>query len=120
MADNMKTLGAFILGLLLCTANSSAIAGDGSAKPVKRELQLIYMFEGEKPEFIFVIGQSGFKSVATLKKHLETWPAGSELKWAPGCERFGDEPLLSSEEEMQVFRTFLAKRGISFVLVPSG
>jgi len=89
-------------------------------EPVKRELELIYVFEGSKPEFIFVIGQSGFKSVASLEEHLKTWPRGSELRWAPGCVRVGGEPLLSSEKEMGDFRKFLERRGIRFVLVPSG
>ena len=104
--------------ILLCV--TAAVADEPKAGPVKRELQLIYVFENPKPEYIFVIGQAGFKSVAALKAHLETWPAGSELRWAPGCERFGDEPLLSSEAEMKAFRAFLAKRKITFVLVPSG
>jgi len=49
-----------------------------------------------------------------------TWPPGSELRWAPGCERVGGEPLLSSEQDMRDFRKFLEQRGIRFVLVPSG
>jgi len=53
---------------------------------------------------IFVIGPSGFKSVSSLKRYVETLPAGSELKWAPGRDRLGGEPLLSSEEETQAFR----------------
>jgi hypothetical protein len=106
-----------LLALLLCRA--VALAGS-KPKPVKQELRLIYVFDGGTPEFIFVIGQSGFKSVASLEKHLATWPPGSELTWAPGCERLGGEPLLSSEREMQEFRDFLAKRGIRFVLIPSG
>src|SRR5262245_8475571 len=105
--------------LLVVLALASAAPG-AEPEPVKRELQLIYVFEGKQPEFIFVIGHSGFKSVASLKEHLETWAPGSELRWAPGCVRFGGEPLLSSEEEMQAFRDFLAERGIRFVLIPSG
>lgn len=97
-----------------------SLAAASSSTPVQRELQLVYVFEGAEPEFIFVIGQSGFKSVAALKEHLTTWAPGSELKWAPGCVRFGDEPLLSSEKDMEDFKAFLAKRGIAFVLVPSG
>jgi hypothetical protein len=89
-------------------------------QPVKRELQLIYVVDEHKPEFIFVIGQSGFKSVASLEEYIQTWPPGSELKWAPGCERFGGEPLLSSEDEMRTFRAFLAERHIKFILIPSG
>ena len=32
----------------------------------------------------------------------------------------GGEPLLSSAEEMRDFRVFLQKKGIKFILVPSG
>ena len=105
---------------LLAVLAPAFVAAALEPEPVKRELQLIYVFEGSKPEFIFVIGQSGFKSVASLKRHLETWPRGSELRWAPGCERLGGEPLLSSDEDMGDFRKFLEQRGIRFVLVPSG
>jgi len=106
--------------LLALAILPSAPAWAAEAEPVKRELQLIYVFDEPKTEFIFVIGQSGFKSVASLEKHLETWAPGSELTWAPGCLRFGGEPLLSSEEEMRAFRAFLDARRIKFTLVPSG
>jgi hypothetical protein len=109
----------FVLGLFL--GGREPVFADGPERePVKRELQLVYVFEGQQPEFIFVIGQSGFKSVSSLEAHLATWSPGSELRWAPGCVRIGGEPLLSSEREMQKFRDFLAERGIRFVLVPSG
>jgi len=116
----MKRPAIFSLALLLLIFEPVCESGGFDRQPVKRELQLIYVFEDQKPEFIFVIGQSGFKSVASLEKYLQTWPPGSELKWAPGCERFGGEPLLSSEEEMRAFRAFLAERHIKFILVPSG
>lgn len=109
-----------LLWILFGVFKPAFLAGGFEQQPVKRELQLVYVFEGPKPEFIFVIGQSGFKSVTSLKEHLKTWAPGSELRWAPGCLRVGGEPLLSSEQEMLDFRTFLAHRGIRFVLVPSG
>jgi hypothetical protein len=108
---------AAVLALLLCAA-PGAVAEERDS-PFKRELEVIYVFDGDKTEYVLAIGQVGFKSVAALEKHLESWPAGSELKWAPGCERFGGEPL-SSEEELKTSREFLSKRGIKFVLVPSG
>lgn len=116
----MRGLAGFLLGLSLGVAGLSSAAGEAEPQPVQRELQLIYVFGEPQTEFIFVIGQSGFKSVAALEQHLKTWPPGSELRWAPGCERLGGEPLLSSEAEMQAFRAFLAERSIKFVLVPSG
>ena len=115
----MKRVSLLVLALVFRVA-APATAADSRPQPVKRELQLIYVFEGSKPEFIFVIGQSGFKSVTSLEEHLKTWAPGSELTWAPGCVRVGGEPLLSSEREMKDFRDFLAERGIRFVLVPSG
>jgi len=108
-----------LIALLLTFAAAPAIAASVAAEPLQRELQLVYVFDGPAPEFLLVIGQSGFKTVAALEAHLETWPPGSELKWAPGCMRLGGEPL-SSESELQAFKTFLASRKIRFVLIPSG
>ncbi|MBI1813766.1 MAG: hypothetical protein HYR72_02175 [Deltaproteobacteria bacterium] len=88
--------------------------------PPKYRMELVYVFDGDKPEYLFVIGNSGFKSVASLKQFLATLPPGSTLEWAPGCERFGGEPLLSSEEDMAAFKSFCAEKQIRFILKPSG
>lgn len=88
--------------------------------PPKYRMELVYIFEGEATEYIFVIGNVGFKSVDSLKKFLSGLPPGSNLEWAPGCKRMGNEPLLSSELEMAEFKVFCAERNIDFVLVPSG
>ena len=116
----MKNLGKIPLAILLTTALLYAAPREAERQPIKAELQLIYLFDQPQAEFIFVIGQSGFKSVNSLRRYLETWPAGSELKWAPGCIRLGGEPLLSSNQEMKAFQAFLRKQGIKFILVPSG
>lgn len=86
----------------------------------KYRMELVYIFEASSTEFIFVIGNAGFKSAASLKNYLATLPPGSTLEWAPGCMRLGGEPLLSSVQEMEDFKAFCADRGINFVLVPSG
>jgi hypothetical protein len=86
----------------------------------KLRLELVYIFEDDQPDFIFVIGNAGFRSVDSLKKFLAGLPRGSTLEWAPGCVRMGKEPLLSSEEEMNSFKLFCEENGIRFVLVPSG
>ena len=116
----MKRLGNILSGILLAAVALVVSSGEVQGEPFKGELRLIYIFDEPKTTFVFVIGQSGFKSVNSLKRYLETWPPGSELTWAPGCSRLGSEPLLSSEQEMKAFRAFLKKRGIKFVLVPSG
>ena len=116
----MKSLGNILWGILLATGGLFASSAEVQREPIKSELRLIYVFEEPKTAFIFVIGQSGFTSTTSLKRYLNAWPPGSELKWAPGCVRFGGEPLLSSEEEMKAFRAFLKTRGIRFVFVPSG
>ena len=116
----MKSLASVLVGILLAAGGLPASPGEVQREPIKGELKLIYVFDGPKTEFILVIGQSGFKSANSLKQYLETWPPGSELKWAPGCSRLGGEPLLSSEREMRNFRAFLQKRSIKFVLVPAG
>ena len=88
--------------------------------PLKYRMELIYVFEAGKTEYIFAIGNSGFKSVESLKQFIGRLPVGSIIEWAPGCERFGNEPLLSSEEEMESFKAFCKEKGMRFILIPSG
>ena len=95
-------------------------SSSASTQPATYELQLVYLFETVPTEYIFVIGQSGFRTVASLEKFLATLPAGTRLRWSPGCEVLGGEPLLSSEQDMPRFRAFCAEHHIDFVLVPSG
>ncbi|MCI0486818.1 MAG: hypothetical protein L0229_09480 [Blastocatellia bacterium] len=83
-------------------------------------MELVYIFDDDKIEHIFVIGNSGFKTVAKLKEFIGRLPSGTTLEWAPGCERLGDEPLLSSEEDMEAFKSYCEEKGIKFVLIPSG
>jgi len=117
MMTPCQKFSALVLSLTLVATSSSPQTS--IPEPVRRELQLVYVFDAGKPEFILVIGQCGFRSVETLKEHLKTWPPGSELKWAPGCERLGGEPL-SSDEDMTAFKAFLEERQIKFVFIPSG
>lgn len=88
--------------------------------PPKYRMELVYVFEGSATEFIFVVGNAGFRSVAALKNYVGNLPSGSKLEWAPGCMRLGGEPLLSSDQEMEEFKAFCAEKNIDFVLVPSG
>ena len=97
-ADLGMRVALLTIFLLLCAP--PAHAGQ-SEPPVKYELRLIHVFDGKQPEYIFAIGDSGFRTVESLKTFLGTLPAGSEIRWAPGCERFENEPLLSSEKDME-------------------
>jgi hypothetical protein len=106
--------------LFLGVLHAHAQENDQSPPPPKYRLELIRIFETESTEYIFVIGNVGFKSVASLKKFVGDLPRGSTLEWAPGCIRFGGEPLLSSDEDMDDFRAFCVAKKITFILVPSG
>jgi hypothetical protein len=90
------------------------------AQPAVYELKLVYVFDSPETEFIFVIGNSGFRSVDSLQKFIASLPAETTLRWSPGCERLGGEPLLSSQHEMARFQAFCRDHQINFVLVPSG
>ena len=98
------------------------MAGAVSAQPPQdaRKLVMELIWIPETNAQIFVVGGVGFNSVASLKKFLGGQPEGTVVKWNPGCERIGGEPLLSSEKELNEFKTYLEKRKIKFVLVPSG
>lgn len=84
------------------------------------DLTLVRMYETVPAEHIFVVGNSGFRTVEALKRFIAVLPPGTTIRWAPGCERIGDEPLLSSPKEMSAFVEFCRRRGIKFVMVPSG
>lgn len=97
----------------------SLMTGTVSAQqPRKLSLELIWV--SETNAHIFVVGGVGFQSVASLKKFLGEQPAGTVVEWSPGCLRMGNEPLLSSEKDLNEFRKYLEERSIKFVLVPSG
>ncbi len=112
MSLTVKT--ASIALIVICAALESR------SEPAVYELKLVYIFESANTEFIFVIGNSGFRNVDSLKRFLGSLPAGTTIRWAPGCERFGGEPLLSSEEEMAEFQAFCRDHRIKLILVPSG
>jgi hypothetical protein len=119
----MKTSKRLLwLAVILLSAGLHARAQENSQPqpPLKHRMELVYIFEENSPEFIFVIGNAGFKSVASLKNYVGSLPPGSTLEWSPGCIRMGGEPLLSSEAEMEEFKAFCAEKNINFVLVPSG
>lgn len=88
--------------------------------PPKYQMELVRIFGSDSPEFIFVVGKIGFKSVDSLKEFVGSLPAGSTIEWAPGCVRMGGEPLLSSDPEMEDFKAFCAAKNINFILVRSG
>jgi len=118
----MKTLARSVAVALIvfCISTTASMAQESQDQPTKYRLELVYIFESNVTEFIFVIGNSGFKSVATLKRFIAGLPPGTTLEWAPGCVRQGNEPLLSSEVEMKSFREFCEHRKIKFILIPSG
>lgn len=117
----MNTTKHFLWILMILLSAASHTHAQESVQPQpKYRMELVYIFEAGDTEFIFVIGNSGFKSVASLKNYLGNLPPGSVLEWAPGCLRIGSEPLLSSEVEMEDFKAFCDEKGISFILVPSG
>lgn len=112
----------FILFLLL-TFSQSVRAQEESAvqQTITYQMQLVrVMDEGERPEYLFVLGPLGFKSVEGLKNFIVLLPAGSRLEWSPGCIRWGDEPLLSSADDLEEFKRFCAEHGVEFILHPSG
>ncbi|HEY6065941.1 MAG TPA: hypothetical protein VIY96_07270 [Thermoanaerobaculia bacterium] len=68
MHKNVRRLVAAAIALGLTAAGARARpAGIGeNAEPPVYELSLVYIFETPETEFVFVIGNSGFKSVPPL------------------------------------------------------
>ena len=118
----MKTLTRFFAGFLIVfLMHAPALrAQEPDPQPPKYRLELVYIFDSNVTEFIFVVGNSGFRSVSSLKKFISGLPPGSTLEWAPGCRCLGNEPLLSSEADMADFVQFCEECKVKFILVPSG
>jgi hypothetical protein len=116
----MRHFRLFRVAALMSILLSGAAVAQSAEDPPQYDLQLVYLFDGPETEFLFVIGNTGFRSVAALREFLASRPAGTTLRWSPGCIRMGGEPLLSSDSEMDEFREFCREHGIEFVLVPSG
>jgi hypothetical protein len=123
MHRNRKLIAASAIVVALIAGDAGTALQDtvvDETKPAVYELKLVYIFETPEPEFVFVVGNSGFKSVESLKSFIASLPPETTLRWNPGCVRLGGEPLLSSESEMAELEAFCLERQIHFVLVPSG
>ena len=70
--------------------------------PLTYHLKIVYIFEADVPELIFVVEQSGFKSVEALKNWIEGLPAGTTLEFNMSCRRMGIEPLDPRAEPLGV------------------
>ena len=89
----------------------------------KLTMSLAYVADSgvEKQKYVIVInGSLAFISTEGFMEYVGKLPAGTELTWAPGCCRTGNEPFLSSEVDMGKLQKFLSDRKVKFVLVPSG
>ncbi|HEV7396751.1 MAG TPA: hypothetical protein VGN86_09610 [Pyrinomonadaceae bacterium] len=115
-----KKILSLVVMLLLGILCAHAQDNPQSPAPSKYRLELVYISDVASQEYLFVIGTVGFKSVDSLKTFLSNLPPDSILEWAPGCHRWGGEPLLSSERDMEDFKAFCVANKIDFILIPSG
>ena len=84
--------------------------------PARLELKL----ERVKDSWRFAIGEATFGTVAELRKFVEQQKRGTVLTWDPGCERLGDEPLLSSDKDLAAFKAFCTAHGVQLDIRPGG
>ena len=122
------TISLFFLILLF----SSAVKADNSQTdnqeskkstslpPIVYPMKFVYIFEGKTPEVIIVVGNGGFKSIASLKKWAQNLPSGTTLAFDMTCKRLGIEPLINSEKEMDDFKEFCTRHNINLTIRPAG
>lgn len=115
---HVRSLLGAILACLVVSSNS--VAEPTADVLPSYKIEIVYIFDSDKPETILLIGNQGFRTVASLKKYVETFPAGTKLEISPGCKRIGGEPLINSKDEMDDFEQFCKKRSINFVVHPAG
>ncbi len=87
--------------------------------PITYPLKLVYIFEEQKTEFLFVIGDVGFKSIDSLKKFIEKLPTGTTIEFQPTCKAQNDAPL-SKDVEINNLKEFCKTHSINFTVRPSG
>ena len=111
----MKILFFILLGISVCAA--SAAEGQKLGMSLKYDVN-----SGVKDAkwFIIINEKLAFKTTVEFMDYVKTIPPGSEITWAPGCCRWGNEPFLSSQIEMNKLREALNVGKIKFTLVPSG
>ncbi len=117
-----KSLSILPLLLILLLAYTARAQETTEKQPPKYRMELVWLADSDegRREYIFLVGSVAFKSVEGLKKFVARMERGTVIEWDPGCLRWGDEPLLSSPEEMRDWMEFCEEHGIKFVLVPSG
>ena len=91
-----------------------------SLPPIVYPMKFVYIFEGEKPEVIIVVGNGGFKSITSLKSWAQNLPSGTTLEFDMTCRSLGIEPLINSEKEMDDFKEFCIKHNIHLTIRPAG
>ena len=113
-----------ILGVALLAAG--LFPARGAEPPGKYRLEVVMIEDATPREEMVVIvfpgGGFAFKTLLGLERFVAGLPKDSTLEWAPGCDRRGRDAggLLSSVEQVAAFRTYCKKRGVNFVLIPSG
>lgn len=118
----MVELKRLLIAVFLCGLMAPVFAEDAKPIPENLTMTLAWIADaGEPKQYVFVInGVVAYNTLDGLKTYLKNLPKGSSLTWAPGCCRFGNEPLLGSADEMKKFMEFCESIGITFTLVPSG
>ena len=84
------------------------------------EMKLVFIAFSHPIEYIFVVGNVAYKTVDALKEGISHFPKGSTLDWNPGCKQSGEEPLLSSEKDLESFKAFCEKAGVKLTIHPGG
>ena len=113
-----------ILGVALLAAG--LFPARGAEPPAKYRMEVVTIADATPREEVVVIvfpgGGFAFKTLLGLERFVAGLPKDSSLEWAPGCDRRGRDAggLLSSAEQVAAFRTYCKKRGVNFVLIPSG
>ena len=96
----------------------------GQRPPETNTLSLVRIADAKTDdgyEYIYTINNiQGYKTIEGLNNYIADLPSGSTIIWNPGCCRFGDEPLLTSKEDMDKFKVHCESNGVTLILVPSG
>ena len=100
----------------------AAPAKENAAMPTTPEIRLdiVPVMDAKPRRFVFVLGGVAYETLDGLKLYVEVMPKENVLVLDPGCHRWGGEPLLESEKDLEDFKAFVKKQGKTLKVIPSG
>lgn len=112
------SIAAGLVAMAIVVVRAQVTTSATQREPQELVLSVVAIIDTYPTEYILTLNNTlGYKTVASLEKHIGDLLAGSTITWAPSDVRRGDEPLLSYKEQ-QDFAAFCEEKKVKVVIKP--